>query len=115
MLIWSGVLKRGFVGCIRELILNDEAVDMVHYAEEQDIGEGNNENCILTSSSLFLEIPNSIFVHNIESIEPVCRTDNDKCVPNPCFNHGECVTGWNRFTCDCSRTEFIGPTCSKSE
>lgn len=52
VLIWSGVLKRGFVGCIRELILNDEAVDMVHYAEEQDIGEGNNENYILIN---FLE------------------------------------------------------------
>ncbi len=37
--IWSGVLKRGFVGCIRELILNDEPVDVVRYAEEQDIGE----------------------------------------------------------------------------
>lgn len=41
VLIWSGVLRRGFVGCIRDVILNDVAMDMVHYAEEQDIGEEN--------------------------------------------------------------------------
>jgi leucine-rich repeat transmembrane neuronal protein 1/2 len=37
--IWSGVLKLGYVGCIRELILNDEPVDVVRYTEEQDLGE----------------------------------------------------------------------------
>ena len=37
--IWSGVLKLGYVGCIRELILNDEPVDVVKYTEEQDLGE----------------------------------------------------------------------------
>lgn len=37
--IWTAVLRRGFVGCIRELILNDEPVDVVRFTEEQDIGK----------------------------------------------------------------------------
>ncbi|XP_065225027.1 neurexin 1 isoform X2 [Planococcus citri] len=83
--IWSVVLRRGFVGCIRELILNEEPVDVVKYVEEQD------------------------FV----SIEPVCHTNGESCTSSPCFNKGECINGWNRFICDCSKTEFTGPTCSK--
>lgn len=106
--IWSGVLKFGYVGCIRELILNDEPVDVVKYTEEQDLGE----TLFLSGDSVSREFRNN-YSSFTESIEPVCRVDTAQCTSNSCFNQGECIAGWNRFTCDCSKTEFGGPTCSK--
>ena len=109
--IWSGVLKLGYVGCIRELILNDEPIDVVKYIEEQELGKIEVENIIEVEINKRSPLEWKLLF--LESIEPVCRGDPDPCGSNPCFNQGECINGWNRFICDCSKTEFGGPTCSK--
>ena len=31
----------------------------------------------------------------------------------PCHNDGQCKSGWNRFICECSLTNFTGPTCTR--
>ena len=36
--IWSTSLKRGFVGCLKDLIINGADIDIVAYAHEQNSG-----------------------------------------------------------------------------
>ena len=36
--IWSATLKYGFVGCIRDLVINGASIDIVGYAHEQNSG-----------------------------------------------------------------------------
>jgi len=37
--LWSGTLRHGFVGCLKELFINGAAYDLVAYAHQQDVGE----------------------------------------------------------------------------
>jgi neurexin len=37
--LWTAVLQQGFVGCFKDLIMNNEAVDVASYAREQDSGK----------------------------------------------------------------------------
>ena len=36
--IWSGTLRYGFVGCLRDLFINGASIDVVQYAHQQDVG-----------------------------------------------------------------------------
>ena len=36
--VWSGVLRHGYVGCLRELYLNGAPIDLVQHAHQQDVG-----------------------------------------------------------------------------
>ena len=36
--VWSGVLRHGYVGCLRELMLNGASIDLVQHAHQQDVG-----------------------------------------------------------------------------
>ena len=36
--VWSPNLKYGFVGCMRDLVINGRATDIVDYAKNQDSG-----------------------------------------------------------------------------
>ena len=36
--IWSSSLQRGFVGCLKDLIINGADIDIVAYAHEQNSG-----------------------------------------------------------------------------
>jgi leucine-rich repeat transmembrane neuronal protein 1/2 len=83
--LWSGSLKYGFVGCVRDLVVNGDAIDIAEFARRQDSG----------------------------SIRPACHTSPPQCDSQPCMNSGSCIEGWNRFTCDCSLTSFTGPVCAK--
>ncbi|XP_076318595.1 neurexin 1-like [Tachypleus tridentatus] len=83
--LWSGKLQYGYVGCMRDLVVNDNAVDIALYAQKQDSG----------------------------SIRPACHTSPPQCDSQPCLNGGFCTEGWNRYICDCSRTNFTGPVCAK--
>ncbi|XP_075221682.1 neurexin 1-like [Lycorma delicatula] len=83
--LWSAVLRQGFVGCMRDLVVNGDAIDIAHHARQQDSG----------------------------SIQPACHRLSPQCDSQPCMNSGTCSEGWNRFICDCSTTNFIGPTCGK--
>ncbi|XP_045465239.1 neurexin-1 isoform X1 [Harmonia axyridis] len=83
--LWTAVLQQGFVGCFKDLTMNNEAVDVASYAREQDSA----------------------------SIRTLCHTQPPQCVSQPCLNGGVCNEGWNRFICDCTNTIFTGPTCGK--
>ncbi|KAK3926655.1 Neurexin-3, partial [Frankliniella fusca] len=99
--VQAGVLRQGFVGCLRDLVIDGTAVDLTKLASHQDSG----------------------------AIRPMCRGPGPgaglaqgeqgqgqaqgHCEAQPCMNGGRCSEGWNRFLCDCSATAFTGPTCGK--
>ncbi|XP_071742719.1 neurexin 1 isoform X2 [Lepeophtheirus salmonis] len=84
--IWSASLNKGFVGCLRDLEMNGNHIDLHHFVKHQDSGS------ILTS----------------------CHITPPKCTNRPCLNGGVCVDGWGRYICDCSLTGFNGPICGKA-
>ncbi|KAH1014811.1 hypothetical protein HUJ05_012636, partial [Dendroctonus ponderosae] len=83
--LWTAALHQGFVGCFKDLVLNNEPIDVASFATEQDFG----------------------------SIRTLCHTQPQQCPSQPCLNGGTCTEGWNRFVCDCTNTTFTGPTCGK--
>ena len=85
--LWSAALKRGFVGCLRDLVINGQSLDVADYAKNQDSG----------------------------SIRSSCHIMPPKCGEKPCMHGGKCSEGWNRFICDCSETSFTGPTCGRGK
>lgn len=36
--LWAGVLRHGYVGCMRDLVINGNAIDIAGYARQQDSG-----------------------------------------------------------------------------
>lgn len=85
--LWSGALRLGFVGCLRDLVVNGKAVDLASYAQRQDSG----------------------------AVRPSCHRAGPQCPSTPCLHGGKCSEGWNRFLCDCGHTGFTGPVCAKGE
>ncbi|XP_044728406.1 neurexin-1 isoform X1 [Chrysoperla carnea] len=83
--LWTGVLKQGFVGCLRDLNINGKPTDLASYAKQQDSG----------------------------SVRTSCHVHGSQCTSRPCHNGGVCSEGWNRHICDCTATNFTGPTCGK--
>ncbi|XP_028968153.1 neurexin-1b [Galendromus occidentalis] len=51
--------------------------------------------------------------HVSQAIQTGCVRSPPKCSSSPCYHGGICNEGWNRFVCDCSRTEYAGPTCEQ--
>lgn len=84
--LWMGRLGRGYVGCMRDLLINGHAVDLASYAKKQDSG----------------------------SILQFCHNDGGSCESEPCLHGGSCTQGWGRYICDCSNTAYVGPTCGKN-
>lgn len=85
--LWAASLGVGFVGCVRDLVLNNEPVDIGDLARKQDTG----------------------------GVRPACHVTSGHCKVDLCENGGVCHEGWNRHACDCSRTGFAGPNCGKGE
>ncbi|XP_069165959.1 neurexin 1 isoform X1 [Procambarus clarkii] len=83
--LWTGRLGLGYVGCLRDLVINGLPADLASYAKKQDSG----------------------------SIVSFCHSDGGSCSSSPCMHGGTCKEGWGRFICDCSHTAFVGPTCGK--
>ncbi|XP_042239812.1 neurexin-1-like isoform X3 [Homarus americanus] len=83
--LWTGRLGLGYVGCLRDLVINGLPADLASYAKKQDSG----------------------------SIVSFCHSDGGSCSSSPCMHGGTCTEGWGRFICDCSHTAFVGPTCGK--
>ncbi|GFT00424.1 neurexin-3b, partial [Nephila pilipes] len=83
--LWSGSLRYGYVGCMKDLIINGRTVDLAGVSQKQDSG----------------------------SIRPACHTPTPQCDSQPCLNNGLCLEGWNHFTCDCSHTSYSGTVCAK--
>ncbi|XP_076378751.1 neurexin 1 isoform X3 [Megalopta genalis] len=83
--LWTGTLRQGYVGCMRELVIDGLQIDIVGYAQQQDSG----------------------------AVRPACPSYQPHCPSEPCMHGGHCLEGWNRFHCDCTATPFTGPTCGK--
>ena len=89
--LWSATLRYGYVGCMRDLIINGNAVDLAAFARQQDSGGWQQTGFFFQSDTLHAQ------------------------KKQPCMNGGVCTEGWNRFLCDCSATSFNGPTCGKGK
>ncbi|XP_018315863.1 neurexin-3 [Mycetomoellerius zeteki] len=83
--LWTGALRQGYVGCMRDLVINGNPIDIAGYAQQQDSG----------------------------AVRPACHMQASHCSSNPCMHRSICLEGWNRFHCDCTNTSFTGPTCGK--
>ncbi|XP_023246980.1 neurexin-1 isoform X2 [Copidosoma floridanum] len=83
--LWTGSLRQGYVGCMRDLVINGQPIDIAGYAQQQDSG----------------------------AVRPACHAQGAHCNSRPCMHSGRCVEGWNRYHCDCTGTAFTGATCGK--
>ncbi|KAJ1370982.1 LamG [Parelaphostrongylus tenuis] len=84
--IWSISLRKGFIGCIRNLRVNGISARIA-----------------------------TVFEHsNATGITIGCppTPDVSPCAKNPCYNFGLCEPLENTFTCDCAPTDKEGPTCN---
>ncbi|NXG51462.1 CADN protein, partial [Psilopogon haemacephalus] len=75
---------RGFVGCIRNVVVDSKVYDLEHPAESLNSTPG----CVFT--------------------DEMCQRGG----VSPCGTHGKCVGSWDFFHCDCS-PGYTGPTCEK--
>lgn len=82
----SGMLNHGYVGCIHDVIINGEYVNLTHYASLESISGISTE---------------------------ICSAMPNQCTIGHCMNGGICSEGWNRFICDCSSTGYNGPICNQ--
>ena len=46
---------------------------------------------------------------------PECQVLESPCLSQPCMHQGTCRSGWNRFICDCSMTQYSGKICDESK
>ncbi|XP_077984710.1 cadherin EGF LAG seven-pass G-type receptor 2-like isoform X2 [Glandiceps talaboti] len=46
--------------------------------------------------------------------EPQCRNKDDYCASNPCKNGGECINGWQEYSCKC-QPNYGGPNCQENK
>ncbi|XP_071834304.1 neurexin-1-like isoform X4 [Apostichopus japonicus] len=84
--LFAGAIRQGFVGCMRNLLMETLNIDFSRYIREQG---------------------------KEDEIRPYCRSESDKCDLEPCRHGGICREGWNRFICDCTMTSYSGPTCEE--
>lgn len=83
---FSGMLGHGFVGCVQEVEVNGQLVNLTEFASLEGVSG--------LSAGMCAPMP-------------------DQCEIGHCMNDGVCVEGWNRFYCDCSSTGFGGPICNQ--
>jgi len=83
--MWSATMEMGFVGCVRDVVIDGSSVQLSDLALVQDLG----------------------------SIVQGCQSQGSSCTKSPCQDGGHCVNGWNRYICDCSLTGNTGPTCAR--
>ncbi|XP_070578761.1 neurexin-3-like isoform X4 [Ptychodera flava] len=81
--MWSGMLGHGFVGCMRDMVMNRRSVDLAEIARSKSVPD----------------------------VGLYCTDQPAQCENQPCRNGGICSEGWNRFICDCSNTRYTGDTC----
>ena len=83
--LWTSSLKYGFIGCVRDLVINNKMINLESYVQAQNLSE----------------------------VRPACHSSALFCVKRPCLNNGICNEGWNHYTCDCSVTSFMGSVCAQ--
>ncbi|XP_072016599.1 neurexin-1-like [Amphiura filiformis] len=83
--LFSGVLRRGYVGCIKNLAIDGETKDLASY----------------------------VLKESRDDISAYCREEKPHCDSSPCEHDGICTEGWNRFICDCRMTGYTGKVCGE--
>ncbi|TGZ57018.1 Neurexin-3-alpha [Temnothorax longispinosus] len=61
--LWTGALRQGYVGCMRDLVINGHPVDIAGYAQQQDSG----------------------------AVRPACHIQPPHCTSKPCMHDGTCL------------------------
>ncbi|XP_008214115.1 uncharacterized protein LOC100115644 isoform X3 [Nasonia vitripennis] len=85
VIIGSGKGNAGLVGCMREIVVNDQRVEPRYIINtERVVGEVALDNC--------------------QFVDPCKR-------PNTCEHGGKCSVKEDRITCDCTDTGYIGKNC----
>ena len=86
--LWTATLKRGFIGCLQDVMVNSRQVDLSATITEQ----------------------------NDDGLTVGCRKPSELyCFSSPCHNNGKCIEGWNSFECDCHQTAYFGDRCEIGE
>ena len=83
---YSAMLNHGYVGCMQDVEINGQLVNLSQFAKQEAVAGINTDMCS--------PMPN-------------------QCDIGHCLNDGVCNEGWNRFVCDCSATGFNGPICNQ--
>ncbi|KAL8601328.1 hypothetical protein ACOMHN_054622 [Nucella lapillus] len=81
--LWAAVLGKGYVGCLLDMVLDGNKIDLVTAAE----------------------------IQGVSGVAEYCQAMQPHCLSHPCMHEGQCVEGWNRFTCNCRATGFIDSVC----
>ncbi|XP_076443088.1 neurexin 1-like isoform X2 [Babylonia areolata] len=74
---------KGYVGCLLDMVLDGNKIDLVTAAQ----------------------------IQGVNGVAEYCQAMEPHCLSHPCMHQGVCVEGWNRFSCDCRATGFIGTVC----
>lgn len=85
--LWAGLLGNGYVGCLLEMVMDGNKIDLVTAAQ----------------------------IQGVAGVAQYCQVMEPHCLSQPCMHQGVCVEGWNRFTCDCRATGFIDSVCQTGE
>uniref|UniRef100_A0AC34QG08 Neurexin n=1 Tax=Panagrolaimus sp. JU765 TaxID=591449 RepID=A0AC34QG08_9BILA len=89
--IWSAHLKKGFIGCLKNVRINGINAQITKSFTEQ-----------LSNKTLKDEI----------TIGCPSLAGSDYCASDPCLNGGICRNGHTTYHCDCSKTHFEGSRCN---
>ncbi|CAL1526179.1 unnamed protein product [Lymnaea stagnalis] len=81
--LWAVMLGLSYIGCLQDLVVNGNQVDLIAAAKLQ----------------------------NKSTVMGYCTKLEAQCSSHPCNHQGKCIEGWNRFTCDCRATGFVGTVC----
>ena len=85
--MWTSGLDYGYVGCLQDLVMNGDKIDLAGIARDQDT----------------------------PGVEEYCRVMGNQCPSAPCMHRGTCTEGWNRFVCDCTQTPYTGAMCNQGK
>ena len=113
--LWSlsgrGSGQGGLVGCVRDLVINGLSVQLGELAR---LGDKTG-----VTKKHFQDIIDFSRNQDPGSVRPGCQRQGDQCTVggqgSPCHNGGQCTSGWNRLICDCTQTNFTGPSCARGE
>jgi len=82
--MWTVDWRRGYVGCMSDLVVDSGRVNLVKVGRDQEV-MGLADQCQAPAAS--------------------------PCASQPCLHNGQCINGWNRYVCDCTMTGYRGSYC----
>jgi len=85
--LWTAVWRRGFVGCLGDLVVDSSRINLVREGRDQEV------------------------IGLVDRCQAPDTTTSVPCASQPCLHNGHCVDGWRRFVCDCTMTGYHGTVC----